>query len=97
MAYTKVTPEILSSLKKITGDEFVINDEYNLEIYSKDYTEDFRFPPEVIVKPETPEHISEIIKLANQFKIPVYPRGGGTGLSGGALPVLGGICLSMER
>lgn len=97
MAYTKVTPEILSSLKKIIGDEFVINDEYNLEIYSKDYTEDFRFPPEVIVKPETPEQISEIIKLANQFKIPVYPRGGGTGLSGGALPVLGGICLSMER
>lgn len=97
MAYNKVTPEILSLLKKITGDEFVINDDYNLDIYSKDYTEDFRFPPEVIVKPETPEQISKIIKLANQFKIPVYPRGGGTGLSGGALPVLGGICLSMER
>ncbi|MBE2256556.1 MAG: FAD-binding protein [Ignavibacteria bacterium] len=97
MTYNKVTPEIIDSLKKITGDEFIINDEYNLEIYSKDYTEDFRFPPEVIVKPETAQQISEIIKLANQYKIPVYPRGGGTGLSGGALPVFGGICLSMER
>ncbi|HRE41104.1 MAG TPA: FAD-linked oxidase C-terminal domain-containing protein [Ignavibacteria bacterium] len=97
MNYNKISHEIFSQLKKIIGDEYVINDEYNIGIYSKDYTEDFRFPPEVIVKPETAEQISEIIKLANKENIPVYPRGGGTGLSGGALPVFGGICLSMER
>lgn len=95
--YNKITPNILDSLQKITGSEHVITDEYNLGVYSKDYTEDFSFPPEVVVKPGNAEEVSEIVKLANRENVPVYPRGGGTGLSGGALAIMGGICLSMER
>ncbi len=95
--YKKIDQNILHKLTSIAGKEHIITDEYNLDIYSRDYTEDFSFKPEVIVKPGTAEEISQIIKLANQENVPVYPRGGGTGLSGGALALLGGMCLSMER
>lgn len=95
--YNKVTPEILSKLKAIVGDEFVLSDEESISIYSEDETEDLNFPPEVIVKPATAEEISQIFHVANEHLIPVTPRGGGTGLSGGALTVHGGICLSMSR
>ncbi|HMQ68534.1 MAG TPA: FAD-linked oxidase C-terminal domain-containing protein [Ignavibacteria bacterium] len=95
--YNRVSIEIIEKLKKIAGDEFVILDEDSLKLYSKDYTENLSFNPEVIVKPKKTIQISEILKLANEEKIPVVPRGGGTGLSGGALPVYGGICLSMEK
>ena len=49
------------------------------------------------MKPQTPEQIAELIKLANQHQIPVTPRGAGTGLSGGALPVHGGLLIAMEK
>lgn len=95
--FNKVTPEIIVKLKSILTDKWVFIDSDSLQNYSHDYTEDFSFPPEVIVKPGNTEEISQILKLANEYKIPVVPRGGGTGLSGGALPIFGGICLSMER
>ncbi len=95
--FNKVTTEILSELKSIVKDEWVFIDSDSVQNYSHDYTEDFSFPPEVIVKPENTNEVSQIIKLANKYSIPVVPRGGGTGLSGGALPIFGGICLSMER
>ncbi|MBS1493851.1 MAG: FAD-binding protein [Bacteroidetes bacterium] len=95
--FNKVTPEIISKLESITGKEWVFIDADSIQNYSHDYTEDFSFPPEVIVKPGSAEEISTVLKLANDYKIPVVPRGGGTGLSGGALPIFGGICLSMER
>ncbi|MBN8571714.1 MAG: FAD-binding protein [Ignavibacteria bacterium] len=95
--FNKVTPEIISELKSIVKDEWVLTDADSVQSYSHDYTEDFSFPPEVIVKPENTKEVSDVIKLANKYKIPVVPRGGGTGLSGGALPIFGGICLSMER
>ncbi len=95
--YNKVTPEIINKLKEIAGSENVFIDEETLALCSKDETEDFRFPPEAVVKPLNTNQISEILKLANEKKIPVTPRGGGTGLSGGALPVHGGIVVSMEK
>jgi glycolate oxidase len=95
--YNKLKANIISSLKDVVGDDFVFSDADNIDKYSKDETEDFSFPPEVVVKPDTAEEISRILKLANENLIPVYTRGGGTGLSGGALPVYGGILISMER
>jgi glycolate oxidase len=53
--------------------------------------------PEVVIKPNTAEQIAGILKYCNEVKIPVTPRGGGTGLSGGALPVFGGVILSLEK
>jgi glycolate oxidase len=65
--------------------------------YEQDETEDLRFPPQVVVRPGRAEEIQEIVRLAEAEKIPIVPRGGGTGLSGGALATRGGIVLSLER
>nr|WP_273702543.1 FAD-linked oxidase C-terminal domain-containing protein [Tepidanaerobacter syntrophicus] len=53
--------------------------------------------PDVVLKPTSAEQISKIVKLANKYKIPVTPRGAGSGLSGGAVPICGGIVLSVEK
>jgi len=95
--YNKINDEILSKIKSITGEENVFFDEETIKLYSKDETEDLSFNPEAVIKPTSSKQISEILKLANQYKIPVTPRGGGTGLSGGSLSVYGGICLSLEK
>jgi len=95
--YNKINEEILNELVQIIGSESVLTDCENLKLYSKDFTENLSFNPEVIVKPDNTAQVSQILKIANKYKIPVVPRGGGTGLSGGALPIYGGICLSMEK
>ena len=97
MIYNKITPQVLSELKQIVGEEFVFTDHEKLAQYGKDETEDLLFIPEVVVKPNTPQQIAGILKIANTHLIPVTPRAAGTGLSGGALPVMGGIILSVER
>jgi glycolate oxidase len=89
--------QVLDDLKTITGKNYVSEDPETLYDYSHDETEDLSFLPDLVVKPGTPEEISAILKLCNLHKIPVTPRGAGTGLSGGALPVKKGIVLSMER
>lgn len=95
--YNKVTPAIIEELAAAVGKEYVLYDEETLHLHAEDETEDLSFPPEVVVKPATAEEVSQIFKIANKYKVPVTPRGGGTGLSGGALAVHGGICLSMAR
>ncbi|HRG52486.1 MAG TPA: FAD-linked oxidase C-terminal domain-containing protein [Bacteroidia bacterium] len=97
MTYTTINSKIIEQLKAIVGDTYVIVDSEVLSNYGHDETEDLIFLPEVVVKPRTVEEISEIMKLANDKQCSVTPRGAGTGLSGGALPVHGGISLSMER
>lgn len=97
MEYGKVTGKVLEELMVICGVDFVSTSKEVVEDYSHDYTEDLRYYPEVVVKPRTANEISEIMKLCNRERIPATPRGAGTGLSGGALPVFGGILISMER
>ena len=87
----------IDALKKIVGDAYVLVDEETLHHYAHDETEDLHFLPDVVVKPSSADEISAILKLCNQNRIPVTPRGAGTGLSGGALPHLGGVLLSVER
>lgn len=94
---TSVAVEHLGQFKKIVGDPYVFVDEEVLGHYSSDETEDLHFLPDVVIKPGSAAEISEILKVCNQYKIPVTPRGAGTGLSGGALPHLGGVLLSVER
>lgn len=97
MTSTIASFPILDDLRTIVGANFVFTDQDSLYDYSHDETEDLSFLPDVVVKPGTPLEISKILQLCNQHKIPVTPRGAGTGLSGGALPVNKGIVLSMER
>jgi len=97
--YNPVTQPIVDKLAQIVDPRFVITDKEKLEPYSHDEVADqgHSCMPEVVVKPRTAEEISEIVKLANREKIPITPRGAGSGLSGGAVPVCGGIVLSFER
>lgn len=98
MSYSKVTRKVLEELKEILGEDGVKVDIDYLERYSKDETAELEpFKPDVVVFPRTPEEISKILKLANKMNIPVTPRGAGTGLSGGAVPMHGGILISFER
>ncbi|MFN0158535.1 MAG: FAD-binding oxidoreductase [Bacteroidota bacterium] len=97
MNFTLVSPDLLQRLAGIVGAENIHSDAESLSLYGQDETEDFSFPPEVVVKPATTAQVSAVLKLANEHGIAVTPRGGGTGLSGGALAVHGGICLSMEK
>ncbi|MDP2982417.1 MAG: FAD-linked oxidase C-terminal domain-containing protein [Candidatus Latescibacter sp.] len=97
--YGKVDREVLERLRLILGEQFVITDEEKMEPYSHDEVAEAEYAhmPEVVVKPRTAEEIAAIVRLANEKRIPVTPRGAGSGLSGGAVPLYGGILLSMER
>lgn len=102
MAMISVAPpslaiEHLDAFKNISGDKYVLVDEETLHNYAHDETEDLHYLPDVVIKPGSAEEISAILGICNQHKIPVTPRGAGTGLSGGALPHLGGVLLSVER
>ncbi|MDR3714959.1 MAG: FAD-linked oxidase C-terminal domain-containing protein [Puia sp.] len=92
-----ITPERLDDFKRILGEKYVIGDELSLKDYAHDETEHLHYLPDLVLKPRTAEEISAVMRLCNQYRIPVTPRGAGTGLSGGALPQLGGVVLSMER
>ena len=92
-----LTSKNIDAFKAIVGEPFVFVDEENLFKYSHDETENLHYLPEVVLKPRSADEISEIFKICNQNKIPVTPRGAGTGLSGGALPHLGGVLISTER
>jgi len=99
MKYNKVTEEILNKLIEIVGKNNVLTDKEKIETYSHDETprKQYAHMPEVVVIPKTAEEIAEIVKIANKKLIPVTPRGAGSGLSGGAIPVFGGIVISLEK
>lgn len=92
-----ITLQHIEAFKKIAGEAFVFTNEELLQHYSHDETETLHYLPEIVIKPRTAEEISAIMKICNANNIPVTPRGAGTGLSGGALPHLGGVLLSTER
>lgn len=95
--FKKVEKSDLAFFRSVLSDEFVLQDDESKQLYGRDYTEDLLFEPEVVLKPATVEEVSRILKHCYNRDIPVTPRGAGTGLSGGALPVYGGISLSSER
>lgn len=97
MQYTVLPPDALEALETIVGEPYIFTDEETRRHYGHDETEDYNFPPHVVVKPGNTREVSAIMKLATAYKIPVVPIGGRTGLSGGALSIYGGIGLSMER
>ena len=88
--------EFIAQLQQIVGSEQVSTNQADLICYSYDATQK-QFLPDVVVHPGTPEEISAIMKLANENRIPVFPRGAGSGFTGGSLPVGGGIVLVTTR
>ncbi len=88
--------ELIKKLGKIVGSERLTTAAEELSCYSYDGTGRI-FPPEAVAFPDTPEEIAAILKLANEYRFPVVPRGAGSGMTGGSLPVAGGLVLATSR
>lgn len=97
MNYTPVTETHLAFFREQLGETAVLLDAESLERYGQDETEDLVYLPSVVLKPADTQAVSIIMTYCNTHRIAVTPRGAGTGLSGGALPIHGGVLLSMER
>lgn len=93
--YKDLTNRDLDEFKKIVGELYV--DDTAIENYASDATEQLKFFPDVVLKPSTAKEVSQIVKYCNENSLPITPRGAGTGLSGGALPIKGGVVISLER
>ncbi|TWH47534.1 FAD-binding oxidoreductase [Sporomusa sp. KB1] len=97
--YGKVTSATITELKKIVGPEHVVWGESIPSQYAYDAgtkKEGLRYP-EILVFPGSAQAVAAILKMANNHLIPVTPRGGGSGLAGGAVPLNGGIVLDLRR
>tara|TARA_B100000965_G_C19583800_1_gene754765 strand:- start:612 stop:2009 length:1398 start_codon:yes stop_codon:yes gene_type:complete len=95
--YKKIDIDDIKFFRKIVSDSFVFTDKEILFDYSHDETEDLSYPPELVIKPLTTLEVSNIMKYCNARNICVTPCGARTGLSGGSLPIMGGVVLSLER
>ena len=80
----------------LSQDQVILDDQSKRE-YDHDYTEDLHFMPEVVIIPTEVDQVSQLLSYCNEQGIPVTARGAGTGLSGGALAVEGGVTLSMHK
>lgn len=89
--------ELIDQLRRIAGVESVLAAHAELVVYECDGFVIEKNCPDVVVFPRTTEQISEIVKLCNQHKVPFLPRGAGTSLAGGCLPVGGGVMIVMTR
>ncbi len=97
MALQRLLPSDLGFFTEILSEKYVLTDHEHLLRCASDQTEDLCFMPEVVLQPGSTTEVSAILKYCNERLLPVTPRGAGTGLSGGALPVFGGIVLDMRR
>lgn len=98
MQYKKVDFRMVTRLRQIVEEKNVLTEEEEKEPYSHDETLNLRrYMPEIVVKPKNRNQVRDVLILANRERIPVTARGGGTGLSGGAIPLYGGILLSLEK
>jgi len=88
---------IIDRLSKVLGTHKVTADKDILCKYSVDETSDLEFFPDILVRAETVEDVSNTLKICNEFRVPVTPRGAGTGVTGGSVPVKGGLVLSTEK
>jgi len=97
--YNRLNELMVGRIRDIVGPEGVITDPEKMIDYGHDEfsLRDIARLPEAVVKPRTADEISALMRLAQAERIPVTPRGGGTGLCGGCVPAFGGIVLSLER
>ncbi|HEC78668.1 MAG TPA: FAD-binding protein [candidate division WOR-3 bacterium] len=88
--------DILKELRDIVGDEYCRTDNAELYVYAFD-SSIHRKKPDVVVQPQNTEQVQKVVQLANKHKVPVVPRGAGSGLCGMAVPIDGGIVVDMQR
>ncbi len=96
-SFNRLTSEHLAALRQIAGEANVSTAQADLDLHSRDSGHHEAHPPEVLVYGETSAQIAAVLKFANDHCIPVTPWGVGTGLEGNAIPLYGGILLTLER
>ena len=94
--YKPIDAQDIHYFQSILNERCIVDQEVR-SVYGHDETEDITIVPDVVLKPETTSEVSEIMRYCNAHSIVVTPSGARTGLSGGAIPVFGGVALSMER
>lgn len=92
-----LTRELISKLEKVVPGRCITKDPELLEIYSKDKNKVISSIPGAILFPENTKEVSQIMKLASKYKVPITPRGGGTSVTGSAVPMNNSIILSLEK
>jgi glycolate oxidase len=92
----KLPPTFVSDLERIVGAAFVTRDEAARTAYGQDGLKAPRLP-DIVVIPGTTSEVAAIAESCHRLHVPLYVRGGGTGYSGGAVPLRGGLLMSMER
>jgi len=97
--YNKVSDELVQELIHVLGNKSVTTDPEKLDVYKTDEEGNSYWfhTPEVVVFPETTEQVAAVVKLANKYLVPVTPRAAGSGVACGAIPVLGGIVIELDR
>ncbi len=95
--FNRISDALISQLRQIVGETNLSTDELTRQANGHDETEDLVFLPDVVVFPDNTTEVAAIMRLCNEQRIPVTVRGGGSGLAGGALPVVGGVVLAMKR
>lgn len=95
--YCQLNQELIAALSALVSPGEAYTDLDKKERYGRDETEDLVYLPELVLRPSTVSEVSAIAAFCHTHHIPLTTRGAGTGLSGGALPIMGGVLLSMER
>ena len=97
MPFKPVTAEVIEALRACLVQGELLTTAEHTSHYGHDETEDLNHPPEVVVRPRTTAEVARVVKVCAEYKIPITPIGGRTGLSGGALCVHGGVGLALDR
>jgi glycolate oxidase len=97
MLFNKLTPSLIAEITAAVGENAVFADIETRDKHSRDYAEHCQFMPDIVVAPQNTEGVSSLLKICNSARIPVTVQGARSGLAGGALPVEGGVALSMHR
>jgi D-lactate dehydrogenase (cytochrome) len=97
MSFHPVTENMLTQLRTIVGEESMSAAQADLDLHARDQSHHDAHYAEVVVFPTTAQQVADVLRLANEQRIPVTPWGVGTGLEGGSIPIHGGILLSLER
>src|SRR5437868_11557618 len=92
-----VAEEVVRQLRAAVGERNCITEPEQLRTYECDGLTSFRLAPAVVVLPGTTAEVVEVVKIAHAHGLPLVPRGSGTGLSGGALPVPGCVLVGLAR
>ena len=97
MPFKKITDQDIQYFRHLLGADKVLTDAEQINRCASDHTEDFEYKPELVIQPTSPEDVSGVMRYCFEQNICVTPRGAGTGLSGGALAIFGGISLDMRK